>query len=459
MSDRMELAAEISPLTTLVRGVIEWMFPDSSWDELHAQAAPQCRTRKLTISSVATLMVQVVAGASQSLFAAFTADQASPVPTITTTYQAVYGRIGRMAPEFSCALVRESAQRCNSLWALNDAPFVPGWKGFRVRIIDGTQPDGSEHRLKVLRTIRAAGLPCRLVAQFDLATGLCVDAVAAQDASASEQLLAQTLYERAEPNDLLVCDRHFSTTQAFLQLRQRKAFLLVREHIPQLILRPLGRIKKVGRVETGVVFEQAVELTDGCTGEMIRVRRVVIKLDQPTENGDTEIRLLTNLPIRVKALKIARLYRQRWSIELHFDLLKNHFQGEIVSLGQPCAAIFALCLSMVAANALAVVQRALALTQGKDVTDGLSGYYLADEIAGNYRAVDVLVQPTEWDQLVSRSAKSFWSWCLRMATQIRPAAFAAHPRGPKRPLPKRTSGKQRHHYSTHRLLQEAKKRC
>jgi len=455
----MELAAEISPLTTLVRGVIEWMFPGSSWDELHSQTAPQCRTRKLTIASVATLMVQVVAGTRRSLFAAFTADQASSAPMITATYQAVYGRIGRMDPEFSCALVRESAQRCSPLWTLGNASFVPGWKGFRVRIIDGTQPDGSEHRLKVLRTIWAAGLPCRLVVQLDLATGLCVDAVASQDAYASEQILAQTLYERAEPNDLLVCDRHFSTTQAFLQLHQRKAFLLVREHLPQLILCTLGRAKKVGRVETGVVFEQPVELTDGRTDETIQVRRVVIQLDQPTESGDTEIRLLTNLPFRVSALKIARLYRQRWSIELHFDLLKNHFHGEITSLGQPCAAIFALCLSMVAANALAVVQRALALTHGEDVTDGLSGYYLADEIAGNYRAVDVMVPPSEWDRLAARSAKSFWSWCLRMAERTRLTGFASHPRGPKQPPPKRTSGKHRHHYSTHRLIQAAKKQC
>jgi hypothetical protein len=459
MSDRIELAAQISPLTTLVRGVIEWMFPGSSWDKLHTQTAPHCRTRKLAIASLATLMVQVVAGTRRSLFAAFTADQASPAPIITATYQAVYGRIGRMAPEFSCALVRESARRCSPLWILGDGPSVPGWKGFRVRIIDGTQPDGSEHRLKVLRTIRAAGLPCRLVVQFDLATGLCVDAVAAQDAYASEQKLAQTLYERAEPNDLEICDRHFSTPQAFLQLQKRKAFLLVREYLPQLILQTLGRAKKVGRVETGVVFEQAVALTDGQSGETIQIRRVVIKLDQPTESDDTEIRLLTNLPARVNALKIARLYRQRWSIELHFDLLKNHLQGEIASLGQPCAAIFALCLSMVAANALAVVQRALSLAHGADVTEGLSGYYLADEIAGIYRAVEVLVPPTDWDRLASRSASSFWSWCLRIAQQIRPAAFASHPRGPKHPPPKRTSGKDRHHYSTQRLLEDAKKQC
>ncbi len=190
-----------------------------------------------------------------------------------------------------------------------------------------------------------------------------------------------------------------------------------------------------------MVFGQAAELTDGRTGETILVRRLVLKLDQPTESGETEIRLLTNLPARVNALKIARLYRERWSIELHFDLLKNHLQGEITSLGQPCAAIFALCLSMVAANALAVVQRAMTLAHGEDVTEELSEYYLADEIAGNYRAVDVLVESADWNLLGARSTSSFWSWCVRMAERIRPAAFATHPRGPKQPRLRGASGK------------------
>ena len=71
---------------------------------------PQCKARKLTIASVATLMVQVIAGARRSLFVAFTADQASPASIITASYQAVYGRIGRMAPEFSCAVTGEKGR-------------------------------------------------------------------------------------------------------------------------------------------------------------------------------------------------------------------------------------------------------------------------------------------------------------------------------------------------------------
>ena len=50
-----------------------------------------------------------------------------------------------------------------------------------------------------------------------------------------------------------------------------------------------------GRIETGVVHEQRVRIRDE-DGVCHRWRRIVLKLDQPTREGDTEIVLLSNLP-------------------------------------------------------------------------------------------------------------------------------------------------------------------
>jgi hypothetical protein len=297
------------------------------------------------------------------------------------------------------------------------------------------------------------------VALFDPVTRLCVDAAAAEDAYTSEQVMVAPLLEQAQPTDLFVADRHFAVAGLFLCLHDRQAHFVIREHPPQLILRELRRAKRIGRVETGVVWEQPVEVTDGRSGRRLTLRRIIVRLDEPTEKGETEIRLLTNLPSRVNAKKIARLYRLRWSIERHFDLIKNSLHGQVESLGQPRAAIFALCLSMVAGNALAAVQGALRAIHGDEETDKLSGYYLADEIAGNYRAIDALISHAQFELLSRQRPRQFWKWCLRLARAIRPQAFYAHPRGPKRPLPKRASGKHRHHYSTYRLLKEAKKQC
>jgi hypothetical protein len=451
-----DAALTVSPMTTLVRGLLEWVFPGASWTRLHAELAPQCRTRSLSIDAICSLMVEVVAGARRSVFAAFQADQALATPKIEASYQALYGKLGRMLPEFSCGLVRTSAERLVPLMKAAGCPGFPGWKGYRLRMIDGTQPNGSEHRLGVLRRLRAAGLPCRLVVVFDPALGMCVDAKADEDAYESEQNLAEPLFEEAQPNDVFVGDRHFGVARLFSRIEDRKAYFVIREHLPQLILEELGTARRIGRVETGVVWEQPVDVTDGKTGRRLKLRRVIVKLDEPTDKGEMEIRLLTNLPARVSAKKVARLYRERWSIERHFDFIKNHLHGQLESLGQPRASIFAMCLSMVAGNALAAVKQALSSVHGADEVEKLSGYYLADEIAGNYRAVSALVHSLEWEKLSEQSAKRFWAWCLSAARQIPLKGLYAHPRGPKKPPPKKASGKQRHHYSTYRLLNEQK---
>lgn len=449
-------ATTVSPLTVLVRGVLECTFTGDTLADLFAQHAEPQYTRKLAIDAVVWLLLQVVAGVRRSIFAAFQADQASPQPTLEGTFQALYGKVGRTAPAFAAALVQHSARRLGPL--LEAArPTVPGWRGYQVRIFDGTDLDGTAHRLMVLRRTKAAGLPGRLVVAYDLGSGLCLDVVASEDAYASEMHLVLPLVKRAEPGQLYVADRNFCTWEILSGLAACRARFAIREH-EKIRWRSKKRPQRLGRVATGEVWEQPGWIEDRHTGRRRRVRRLILKLDKPTEDGDTEIRILTNLPARVSALRIVELYRQRWTLEKHFHLVKNQLHGEIETLGRPRAALLILCLALVAANALAVVRQALKTSHGIDLEE-LSGYYLADEVAGNYRAVDVLVQQASWDALAALTVTACWAWCLEVAAHIRPAAFRKHPRGPKRPQPKRTRDKKHCHYSTYRLLQEVKGRC
>jgi hypothetical protein len=52
----------------------------------------------------------------------------------------------------------------------------------------------------------------------------------------------------------------------------------------------------VGRIETGRVYEQSMEITDPKTGATLAIRRITVKLYQPTRDGDTELHILTNVP-------------------------------------------------------------------------------------------------------------------------------------------------------------------
>jgi IS4 transposase len=451
---RMEVALEISPVTVLVRCVLEWTFPDSRLQALYEQA-PRCWTRELTIQALFRLVTEVVAGARNAVHAAYQADQARPHPSIPVSAEAVYGKLGRMPHEFGSLLVRASAEQLLPLVSQAQPREFPGLKGYRVRIIDGTDLGGTEHRLAVLRGIRAAGLPGRMVVSYDWATGLCCDAAASEDAYTSERVLVDEILERAAPKDLLVMDRYYCTVPVMQVLHGRKAHFLIRADERNLRCRTTGRRKSAGRVATGKVYEQTLGIEDTQTGECFEVRRLTLVLDEPTADGDTEVRLLTNLPPSISALRIVELYRERWTLERHFDFLKNCLHGEIESLGKPNAALFMMCMALVAGNALAVVRQAIRTIHGQTELEQLSGYYLADELAKNDHAIEVLVPEKQWRKLRALPVPAFWHWCQRVAQAIRPRAFRKHPRGPKRPPTKRASGKRRHHYSTQRLLDVA----
>jgi Transposase DDE domain len=449
---RIDTAIEVSPLTVLVRGVLEWACPDSFFEDLFDRTCrPRQWDRKLAISAITWLLIAVVTGVRRSLFAASQADQASDCPTITASAAALYAKYGRIDPHFATAVVRESAGRMHEVMTAAGIRPPFGWEGYRIRIRDGTDLAGTEHRLKPLRRIQAAGLPGRFVVAYDLATGLVVDAVASEDAYTSERELVRPILAAARPMDLFVADRHYCTTDILFDTMDRGAFFVVRQHA-NLRWRPLKEAEFLGRVATGAVWEQPIEVEETERGQCRRMRRLILELDQPTEEGDTRIALLSNLR-GISGLRICELYRDRWTIERHFALVKTVLHGEIEGLGRPRAALFAMCLALVAGNALNVVKQALRGEHGQEEFEKLSGYYMADEVVGNYRAVDRLVAAAEWRALGEASAAAFWAWSRAVAARVRTRGLHKHPRGPKKPQPRRASGRDRHHYSTYRLLQ------
>ncbi len=83
-------------------------------------------------------------------------------------------------------------------------------------------------------------------------------------------------------------------------------------------------LRPFGRVDSGDLFEQTVLLC--YEGRELQLRRVLLKLDQPTRNGDTEIALLSNLPSSVASTTlVAHLYRQRWTLESVFQVITETF--------------------------------------------------------------------------------------------------------------------------------------
>ncbi len=111
------------------------------------------------------------------------------------------------------------------------------------------------------------------------------------------------------------------------------------------------------------------------------------------------------------------------------------------------------CVALVAYNQLMVVKAALRAVHGEKTVDAnVSSYYLADEIAGTWRGLEIAVEDAIWSRRFSGLTPSQMArFLLRAAKLVDLSAFQKHPRGPKKPRPKRTSGKKQKHVSIARI--------
>ena len=151
------------------------------------------------------------------------------------------------------------------------------------------------------------------------------------------------------------------------------------------------------RIDTGAVSEQSVSIDDNA-GQPLVLRRIELQLDSPTADGDTVIRLLTNVPrSHCTARKVARLSGRRWNIESMFQRLESVLASEVAPLGQPHAALLAFGVAVLAYNVLAVLQAAVRAAHALPAGDiELSSYYFAVDIKAHYACMMVAVALAVW---------------------------------------------------------------
>jgi hypothetical protein len=259
---------------------------------------------------------------------------------------------------------------------------------------------------------------------------LVVDLVPCEDGHAQERTLMALAQRQAQPGELWLADRNFISTRRILcGLHGRGSSFTVREHGRTPNPQPLGPAQYQGRIEAGAVYEQAVDVEDDA-GQRLRLRRVELHLDRATEEGDTTIRLLSNLPTsQFTPRRMARLYRQRWQIESLFQRLESVLHSEVVSLGNPRAALLAFGVAVLAYNTLAVLQSAV--WRAHDLHTGdleLSSYYIADEIRTHYAGMMMAVAPAALERYDRLTSAQLARMLLQMARHANPMALRKHPR-------------------------------
>lgn len=445
-----ERFVEESPVSVMVRGPLEKILSPQKLDALFERSSENQYTRELLFSSVVEMMNSVTRGIRPSIHAAYQ----SQVSRMKVSVTSVYNKLNSMESNVSAELVRETAMEMEAI-IRHLKGNRPNWlPGYRVKILDGNAIGASQHRLKPSRSCNSAPLPGQSLVVLDPALTLAIDVFPAEDGHAQERSSLPQVLKTVEQDDIWIADRNFCTLNFLSGIVAAGGYFIIREHqgFPWHKPEPWHYI---GKVDGGQVREQKVSVSDE-GGYLSAIRRVKVVLDEETRDGDSEIFILTNLPISVAdALNIARFYRERWTIETLFQILAVVFNREIRTLGYPKAALFAFCVALVSYNILGVVLAGLGSIHGaQKIEQEVSSFYLIDEISGTYRGMMIAIPPQKWEVFARMSLIELSELLLDSARRVNLETLQYHPRGAKktRRTMKRTRPVKRPHISTAKIL-------
>jgi IS4 transposase len=443
-----EKFVESSPVTVMMRGIIENLFHPDWLNQLFEETAVTQYTRTLPFSTVAEVMGEVVFNVNPSVGASLQ----ERVDSLPVSTRAFYLKLNGVEPEVAAVLVRDSVRQL--------APVIRKLgvrtallPGYNVRILDGNHFAATEHRVLETRRETAAPLPGQALTVLDPDVRLAIDVFPCEDGHAQERSLLDQVLPTVRLKDLWIADRNFCTLGFLFGIARRKGRFLIRHHA-NMPMQKIGRNRLIGKSETGRVFEQNVRITDPETERSIAVRCVTVKLNVATRDGEREIRILTNLPKKDGgAVKVADLYRRRWTVETMFQEMTENLTCEIKTLGYPRAAVFAFCLALMAWNGMSVIHAALRSVHGEEtVEENLSSYYLSLEIAQVYHGMMIAIPSAEWKIFRTLNTAQLASLLKQLAGRVSMKKLQKHPRGPKRPQPKRKYSGNGQHVATAKLL-------
>jgi DDE family transposase len=429
----------------MTRALLENALQPVALNDLFDRLAEKQYERELLFSTVVETMALVACRIYKTPHAVYVEHRDWFPVTLKCFYEKLQGIELAVMRE----LVRDNARRLAPIIEELNGKVPPLLPGFRVKILDGNALAGTHKRIEELRQTRSAALPGKSLVVLDPALALTIDVIPCEDGHAQERSLLHLVLPTVEENDLWIEDRNFCTLGFLFGVAERHAGILVREH-KGLPWKALSELRRVGRTDSGVVYEQEVEIEE--EGRCLKLRRIVIQLDEPTRDGETEVVLLTNV-LGVGAVKLARLYLKRWTIENVFNVLTMTLKCEQSSLGYPKAALFAFCVTLVTYNVLATVKAALRSVHGSDkVEQEVSLIKVTEHVCRNYEGVMAGLPPLEWLLFRDLGTKEMAACLRQLAAKVSLDKFRKAPTKPKKRKKSVAYDPSKPHVSTFRLL-------
>ena len=443
--------ADGAPAAVMTRLALDRIVDGADVDRLFEELAEGQYLREFTLNHLVQVMLDVACGYKPPPHAASRARRLDEVASVS----AFYRKLDRTELAVTAAILGRSADRAADLVSACGGNMPEPIPGYAARVLDGNILTGTDHRLKPLRGTRSAALPGMSPAVFEPASGLIRDLVLEEDAHRQERANLERVPVAA--GQLWIADRNSCLRSFLLRVERAGSRSLIRWHRSACPFIEAGPTRAVGRCPTGEVSEQPVEIEDPeRPGSRHRLRRIVLRPDEPTRDGEAEIVLMTDLPAEVAAESCCAAYRGRWRIEGHFQKLTELLHCEIPTLGHPRAALFAFAMSAVAGNALAVLKGSLRAVHGDEMAEAVSDYAIVNEVAEIYPRMMLAVPPAHWRFADELGATDLARLLNDLAARVDVERKLRSRRGPKRAAKSRkSSGSRMHHVSTKKMMDRA----
>ncbi len=210
------------------------------------------------------------------------------------------------------------------------------WQGYRVVLLDGTSllmPDTEDNQATYpQQSVQKPGLGfpiMRLVGLISLATGSCIDYTTGvyQGKGSGETSLFSRLISSLGKDDLLLADRYFTTYAIMAMMIEKKIPLVFRQRAN--VKSDFRKGQRLGSkdhiIEVKKPPRKPVWMTAKAYAELpnkIIIREFVVK-------GIIYVTTLFNTK-RYPKTELAKLYQQRWKVELDFRTIKTHMGMEML---------------------------------------------------------------------------------------------------------------------------------
>ena len=453
----IERFAQEAPAATLFRATFARVYSADQLDGVFRNNKRRQVESPLLFSSLMELLAPVVTGAKASVNASY--DEMHE--RIDVSKAAVYDKLRGIEPQVSSALIAKCVGELALIQAEARTLSVGPLPGYNVCVIDGKRLDGTEHRLKETRRLKSSPLPGTVVAMYDTQLELFIDAECDPDAYACERKVVEPMLDRIGPGAVYIADRNFCDGFLIERFLNKGAFYLLRQHgrSPRWRVSPGKKRRVIGRDEKGdKVFEEPIEVYLPSEERWEPARRIIVELAKTTRDGDRVLNIITNLPASVSAIAIANAYRGRWTIETSLGYIAQALNAEINTLAYPGAALLSFCLGLMLFNLVRTVEKLLLHYSQTEEASGtprprsLSHFYMMHEIWATHRGMQIMIPDSYWDRYARMSTSAFLEFVKSVASTANLRRYKKNVRGPKRPPPKRQSGKGRAHVSAHRIL-------